>query len=34
MKHNKMKEEKGPKDNIMSGLMIGGLPPKRWNMAP
>jgi hypothetical protein len=31
MNHNKMDEEKGPKDNIKSGLVIGGLPPKRWN---
>jgi hypothetical protein len=29
-----MDEEKGPKDDIKSGLMISGLPPKRWNMPP
>jgi hypothetical protein len=31
MNHNKMDEEKGPKDNVNSGLVIGGWPPKRWN---
>jgi hypothetical protein len=34
MNHNKMDEEKGPKDNIKSGLVIGGWPPKRWNGPP
>jgi hypothetical protein len=29
-----MDEEKGPKDNGKGGLMIGGLPPKRWNGPP
>jgi hypothetical protein len=29
-----MDEEKAPKDNVRNGLMIGGLPPKRWNMLP
>ncbi len=28
MYHNKMDEEKGPKDNVKSGLVIGGWPPK------
>jgi hypothetical protein len=23
-----------PKNNVRNGLMIGGLPPKRWNMLP
>ncbi len=32
--HNKMDEEKGSKDNIKSGLAIGGWPPKRWNKPP
>jgi hypothetical protein len=34
MNHNKMEEEKGPKDNVKNGLMIRGLPPKRWNEPP
>jgi len=34
MNHNKMDEEKGPKYNIKSGLVIGGWPPKRWNGPP
>ncbi len=28
MNHNKMDEEKGPKNNIMNGFMIGGFPSK------
>jgi hypothetical protein len=31
MNNNKMDEEKGPKNNKKSGLVIGGLPPKRCN---
>jgi hypothetical protein len=27
-------QEKGPKDNVKSGLVIGGWPPKRWNGPP
>jgi hypothetical protein len=34
MNYKKMDKEKGPKDNVKSGLMIGGLPPKRWNGPP
>ncbi len=26
--------EKGPKDTVKSGLVIGGWPPKRWNGPP
>jgi hypothetical protein len=33
MKHNKMDEEKGPKENIKSGFVISGWPPKRWNVS-
>jgi len=29
-----MDEEKGAINNIKSGLVIGGLPPKRWNGPP
>jgi hypothetical protein len=34
LNHNKMDQEKGPKDNVRSGLVIGGSPPKRWNEPP
>ncbi len=34
MNHNKMEEEKGPKDNVKSGLVISGWPPKRLNGPP
>ncbi len=27
-------QEKGPKDNVKTSLMIGGWPPKRWNEPP
>jgi hypothetical protein len=34
MNHNKMDEKKGPKSNVRSSFMIGGLPPKRQNVPP
>jgi hypothetical protein len=34
MNHNKVDEEKGPKNNIKNGLVISGLEPKRWNRQP
>jgi hypothetical protein len=34
MNHNKMDEEKGLENNIKSGLVISGLPLKKWNGPP
>ncbi len=30
----KVDKKKRPKDNVKSGLMTGGWPPKRWNGPP